>query len=259
MEIGMQQSGEMSQPLHVYEESFRVRAYESGVSNQVSLPAYCNYLQEVAGNHARELGLGIRELQDAGFTWMLSRLHLLVDAYAGWREEVRVRTWPSGFRGRLIATRDFDVRDGAGEPLLRGVSEWLYVDVSSLKIARLPPAFAALSPEGTPRVAVPEPVAKVPDFGAAEWSVTVTVRHSDHDFNNHVNNAHYVEWALECLPESWANGRRVGELDISYRAAARWGDTILSEAVREGESRVNHRICRASDHAVLATARTAWR
>jgi acyl-ACP thioesterase len=189
---------------------------------------------------------------------MLSRLHVMIQAYAAWRDDVCVRTWPSGIRGRLIATRDFDVRDGAGTPLLQGVSEWLYVDVVSQKIARLPSAFAALAPEGTPRVEVPEETVKVPDFGAAEWTATVTVRHSDHDFNKHVNNAHYVEWALECLPEAWNRGRRVCELDISFRAAAHWGDTVLSEAVREGDDRVHHRICRASDRAVLATARTVW-
>jgi acyl-CoA thioesterase FadM len=142
---------------------------ESGVSNRIALPAYCNNLQEAAGNHARELGLGIRELRDAGFTWMLSRLRLAVEAYAAWRDAVCIRTWPSGIRGRLIATRDFDVRDGAGAPLLLGVSEWLYVDTATLKIARLPPAFAALAPAGTPRVAVPEETFKVPDFGGAEW------------------------------------------------------------------------------------------
>jgi len=249
----------LAEPLHVREETFCVRAYESGEDNCVTLPAYCNYLQEIAGNHAREMGLGIHELQSAGFTWMLSRLHLVIAAYAAWRETVCVRTWPAGIRGRLAARRDFRVRNGAGQPLLLGVSEWLYVDVASRRIERLPPAFAALAPEGTPHVEVPETSPKVPEFGDAEWSCALTVRHSDHDFNNHVNNAHYVEWALECLPEAWRAGRRIVEIDVSFRAAAHWGDTVLSEAVRQDEAGLLHRIRRASDGLLLATARTAWR
>ncbi len=247
------------QPLHFREETFRVRAYESGVNNRVTLPAYCNYLQEIAGNHARTLGLGIHELQGAGFTWMLSRLHLVISTYAAWRENVNIRTWPSGMRGRLTATRDFRVSGDSGEVFLLGVSEWLYVDLATLKIVRLPQAFSEIAPEGTPRVDVPETSGKVPEFAEADWSVAVTVRHSDHDFNNHVNNAHYVEWALECLPDGWSASRRVCELDISCRAAAAWGDTVISEAVRESDTVLLHRIRRASDHAVLATARTEWR
>ena len=255
----MSLSREEPLPLHYCDETFCVRAYESGVDNQVSLPAYCNYLQEIAGNHARTLGLGIRELQDAGFTWMLARLHLVINAYAAWRENVNIRTWPAGMRGRLTAVRDFLARGDSGAVLLQGVSEWLYVDMNTLKIVRLPQAFAALAPAGTPQTDVPESAGKIPDFAEAEWSASLTVRRSDHDFNNHVNNAHYVEWALECLPDAWREKRRVCELDIAYRTAAVWGDTVISEAARESASVLLHRIRRASDQASLALARTVWR
>ncbi|MDX9867358.1 MAG: thioesterase [Kiritimatiellia bacterium] len=246
-------------PLHTRDETFCVRAYECDVRNCVTLPSCCNYLQEIAGNHARDLGLGIQTLQEAGFTWMLARLRLAVSRYAAWRKTLRIRTWPAGTRGRVTALRDFVCRDEAGALLLEGVSEWLYVDLAANRIVRLPPAFAALAPEGTPRVALPpapEPPAPEP---AAEWSATLTVRRSDHDFNNHVNNAHYVAWALECLPDDWTGTRQVGELDIAYKSAAAWGDTILSEAARAGEDTVLHRIRRLSDRTLLASARTVWR
>lgn len=245
-------------PLHYRDETFCVRAYESGVDNRVTLPAYCNYLQEIAGNHARELGLGIRELQDAGFTWMLERLRLSVGGYAAWRENVTIRTWPAGLRGRLSAVRDFVARGDSGAVLLQGVSAWLYVDLSTRRIARLPEAFAALAPAGTPHVDVAEPSRKIPDFGEPEWSAALTVRRSDTDFNAHVNNAHYVEWTLECLPDAWCGAHRARELDISFRAAAKWGDTVVCEAAREGGRALLHRIRRQSDQAVLAVARTVW-
>lgn len=245
-------------PLHYRDETFCVRAYESGVNRCATLPAYCNYLQEIAGNHARDLGLGIQELQDEGFTWMLARLCLAVDRYAAWRENVRLRTWPAGLRGRVGAQRDFLARDDAGRTLLRGVSEWLYVGLGSLKIVRLPPAFAALAPVGTPRAGLPESSDRIPDLTAAEWSSSLTVRRSDHDFNDHVNNAHYVEWALECVPDAWRTARCVSGLDIVFRAAARWGDTVVSEAVQESGDTLLHRIRRGSDGALLTSARTVW-
>jgi len=245
-------------PLHYRDETFCVRAYESGVNRCATLPAYCNYLQEIAGNHARDLGLGIQELQDEGFTWMLARLRLSVDRYAAWRENVRIRTWPAGLRGRVGAQRDFLAYDDVGRTLLRGVSEWLYVDIQSLKIVRLPPAFAALAPDGTPRAGLPEAPDRIPEIAKAEWSSSLTVRRSDHDFNDHVNNAHYVEWALECVPDAWRAGRRVGGLDIVFRAAARWGDIVASEAVQESGDTLLHRIRRVSDGALLTSARTIW-
>lgn len=247
-------------PLRVHDESFCVRAYESGMNNRVTLPTLCNYLQEAAGNHARELGLGINELQDAGFTWMLARLHLVIYRYAAWRETVNLRTWPSGVRGRLTALRDFCMTDSAGETLLLGVSEWLYVELAAQRVTRLPQAFAALTPVGTPRVSISEPLAKLPDIAEPEWSATVTVRYSDHDFNDHVNNAHYVEWALECLPNTWRGQRRLREIDVAFRVAAHRGDIVITEAAHDTADGdvLLHRIRRDSDDALLAQARTVW-
>jgi acyl-ACP thioesterase len=248
----------MNTPLHFFDETFLVRAYESGVNNRVTLPSYCNYLQEVAGKHATRLGLGIHELQQENVTWMLGHLHLLIHRYAAWQEEIHVRTWPAGMRGRLTAQRDFLVTDSSGQLILQGVSEWLYVDLATRRPTRLPEAFAALAPEGTPRSGVPDLEGKIPDFENPEWSCALTVRQSDHDFNDHVNNVHYVEWGLECLPEDLLKTKQVKRLDISFKSAARFGDTVMCEAASQSDNLILHRLRRASDNATLAVMRTEW-
>jgi acyl-ACP thioesterase len=248
----------MNTPLHFFDETFLVRAYESGVDSHVTLPSYCNYLQEVAGKHATRLGLGIHELQQENTTWMLGHLHLVIHRYAAWMEEVRVRTWPAGMRGRLTALRDFLVTDSSGQLLLQGVSEWLYVDLATHRLTRLPEAFAALAPEGTPRSGVPDLEGKIPDFENPKWSCALTVRQSDHDFNDHVNNVHYVEWGLECLPTDLLKTQHVKRLDISFKGEALFGDTVICEATPLPHSIILHRIRRASDNTTLAVMRTEW-
>ena len=124
----------------------------------------------------------------------------------------------------------------------------------------MPQAFAELAPAGPPQVHLPEAPAKLTDIPAPEWSAASTVRHSDHDFNNHVNNAHYVAWTLECLPDAWLGRRRAREIDIAFRAAAHWGDTVTAEAAHDAgdADTLLHRIRRDSDGALLAQARTVW-
>ena len=245
-------------PLHERTEIFRVRAVEAGTENRVSVPAICDYLQEIAGNHAKALGVGIQALQAEGVTWMLARLRLAVSRFAGWGDEIALRTWPSGTRGRLTALRDFEARDSQGRPLFNATSEWLYVDVQAQRIVKLPPAFAELAPEGSPRAEMPESPEKFPAWpGTAEWTAEVSVRKSDQDFNRHVNNAHYVEWALEPLPDEWLTEHRLATLDIQFRQAAHSGERVSCEAAREGEALL-HRIVRLPDCAVLAQARSTW-
>ena len=241
------------EPKFYLDETFAVRSYESGVTNHVSLPTLCNFMQEIAGLSAEKLGWGIRKLQEEGLTWMLSRLHLKVARYVPWGETVTLRTWPSGMKGRLIATRCFQGADGAGAEVLQAHSEWLYVDMKAQKIAKLPETFADLVPADTPDILFDDIGGKFTQLPAVTSSVEIRVRQSDLDFNDHVNNVHYAEWMLEALPVSTGPA----EMDIVFRAAAKAGDTLVSECFRE-EGRTLHLIRRPADGLVLATAAMVW-
>ena len=80
----------------IHYEDFRVRSYETNVNGVASAQTICNYLQEVAGNHATKLGFGVDQLLKKNLTWMLSRLHVQFFRYPQWREIINIETWPSG-------------------------------------------------------------------------------------------------------------------------------------------------------------------
>ena len=228
--------------------AFTVRSYEAGIENHVTLPTLCNYMQEAAGISAARLGWGIQALQAEGLTWMLSRLRVSVSRYVPWGEKITVRTWPSGVKGRLIAKRCFLGLDETGAELFRASSEWLYVDMAAQKIAKLPETFADLVPPGTPDFELPDIGGKFAHLPSVEGCAEILTRHSDLDFNDHVNNVHYVEWMLEAgrvaLPR---------ELDIVFRQAAKAREALISELCTDGDKTL-HAIRRVSDGAILATA-----
>lgn len=235
--------------------AFTVRSYEAGIANHVTLPTLCNYMQEAAGISAARLGWGIRALQEEGLTWMLARLHVRVTHYIPWGKTVIVRTWPSGMKGRLIAKRCFLGLDDGGAELFRASSEWLYVDLKSQKIAKLPESFADIVPPGTPDFELPDIGGKFAHLPRVEGSADVLTRLSDLDFNDHVNNVHYVEWMLEAdaqerVPPASSSP---AELDIVFRQAAKAGEPLASEFCTAG-GKTLHAIRRRSDDALLATA-----
>lgn len=236
-----------------FDETFIVRSYESGVTNHVTLPTLCNYMQEIAGLSADSLGWGILKLQETKCTWMLSRLHIRVSRYVPWGGSVKLRTWPSGMKGRLVATRCFQAMDDSGNEVLQAHSEWLYVDMCGQKIVRLPESFAGLVPQGTPDIQFENIGGKFAKLDEVASGTEVRVRHSDLDFNDHVNNVHYVEWMLESMPPN----QGPIEMDIVYRSAAKAGDLLVAERTSEG-NRTLHQIRRPEDNIVLATAAMAW-
>ena len=254
-------SSELDNIPNAADVAFTVRSYEAGITNHVTLPTLCNYMQEAAGISAARLGWGIQTLQSEGLTWMLSRLRVSVQRYVPWGETITVRTWPSGVKGRLIAKRCFLGLDEKGAELFRASSEWLYVDMAAQKIAKLPETFADLVPAGTPDFELPDIGGKFAHLPSVEGSADILTRHSDFDFNDHVNNVHYVEWMLEsekCKVESVKCGGRGAtalprEMDIVFRQAAKAGESLTSEFC-VAEDKTLHAIRRQSDGAVLATA-----
>ena len=247
---------EFLQPKHFLDETFAVRSYESGVTNHVTLATLCNYMQEAAGLNADSLGWGIRKLQDEGLTWMLSRLHMKVFRYVPWGERITLRTWPSGMKGRLLATRCFQGADSAGNEILQANSEWLYVDMRGQKIVKLPETFADLVPEGTPHFAFDDIGGKMAKLPEVTSCAEIRVRRGDLDFNDHVNNVHYAEWMQEALPAGFA-GKGPAEMDIVFRTAAKAGDVLSSECFAGGNA-TSHLIRRPADGQILASAKMIW-
>ena len=162
-------------------------------------------------------------------------------------------------KGKLAATRDFKgIFDG--EEVFEAVSEWLVVDLAAQRIVRLPENFKSLAPEGSPRVALAaeEGGGKFAALSKVDEVSRILVRRSDHDFNDHVNNVHYVDWALEALPGDFS-AKRMETIDIVFRQAAHAGDELESRVEIVDGRTLRHVIVRKADETLLVTAETKWR
>jgi medium-chain acyl-[acyl-carrier-protein] hydrolase len=235
--------------------TFAVRSADLGADGRVGAATVLGFLNEGAASHAQQLGVGLHALQESGRTWMLARMRVVFLGWPSLDDALTVKTWPAGVRGRAVAYRDFEGRNGVGNVIVKAISEWLLVDTEKSRILRLPPEITSLAPAETPRVELPE--AEPPAAGwEASWHATLPVRRADLDVNRHVNNGHYAEWLFEPLPAAWLE-RRLTRVDIAYRLGAVQGDTVVSAAA-VGETTVAHRLTRLSDGAVLVEAATWW-
>lgn len=241
----------------VWSEDVRVRAFEVGPNGVAGMPALCNWLQEAAGNHAAALTWGVENLQEQSRTWVLARLHLRVQRLPRWREELTVRTWPSGVV-RMYAVREFQLAAGT-EVLAVGTSGWVVLDTAARRPVR-PGAELAEMASRTPARLLEDPFERLPELPADGSSIELRVGRSDLDLNWHANNVRFVAWVLDGMPADEAGRSSLAELEIDYRAEAREGD-LLRVAARPGDEAGTwlHRITRPADGRELARARTRWR
>ncbi len=243
-----------------HRRAFRVRRYEIDHAGRLQAPILCRLLQETAGAHAAELGVAMETLIEGGAAWVLSRLRLEVERWPGADEEIVVTTWPEA-GNRLLIDRRFEVVDASGDVLASATTLWLVLDFKRRRPIRFPAAVLdALSrhklgaqPMKPPRLETPDP---------ADCELVFTVRRSDLDLVDHVNNTSYVEWAIEAVPDRVWVGHELAELDISYLSECHHGQTVVSQSQTvdaDGGCVVRHQIARREDGEVVARARSGWR
>jgi medium-chain acyl-[acyl-carrier-protein] hydrolase len=251
-------SGRLAEGENIYEQDYRVRSYEVDARGRLSLLSLFNYLQAAASAHASHLKVSVQDLMPNGCTWVLSRLALKIGPLPGAEAVIRIRTWPSGYQ-RLFALRDFEILGPSGHALGAAVSAWLVIDTSRRKPVRIGPFLEKLNPLEN-RHAWRYALDKLPAGQTMQPPRRFTVRYRDLDINGHVNNATFVEWVLESVPDGYLNERNLAFIEINYLSEALAADTIEScvEPGPAGSLAFMHRIARAGDGQELARARTVW-
>lgn len=241
----------------IYEKLFRVRTYEVDLARKLRPTVLLNYLQDAAGDHARQLGIAVGDLMRRNLTWVLSRYHLRFLADAGTGAVIRIRTWPSSREG-LFSCREFEVLGTDGTPLAIATSSWAVVDLATRRPVRLAdhlPDYPLLSQR-----IMEDDFGPLPRLMEAANELPFRVRRSDLDLNRHVNNVVYAEWALESVPPEIADGFRLTELEIAFRAEALYGDWVMARcAPAEGEeSCFIHQLVNERDGRELTRLVSRW-
>lgn len=187
-------------------------------------------LQEIAAQDAARRGGGQELLLSRGCTWVLVQNRLEIPRWPQPGEELTLTTWP--IRGRLgLYPRCMELRDAAGELLLRAEGVWAIMDIESRGMIRGEERGIEL--EGAEdgrlrplrRLTIPEGGERFPLRPAPEQI----------DENGHMNNAAYFDAVEPMLPEA-LRGRRPRFIRIDYEHEIPAGSCAELRVVREGES-----------------------
>ncbi len=203
-----------------YSYNYEIKYQEVDGKKKLRLFNLENYLLEVAGTVADELGFGIQVLHPRGVTWILTRLSVEMYELPTHCEKVRFETWIES-NAHMLSTRDFRIY--SGEKLIgQCKSVWAVLDLAKREIVNIfdDPIFEGCVDGEVldmPRVrmtTIPEPT------GCAPHKVV----YSDIDYNGHCNSCRYLQAMTDAyLPDYY--GKKV-RLDINYSKEAMLGETL---------------------------------
>lgn len=202
-----------------------VRFSELDLSGKLSPFSLINYLQDVAIMHTEEVTGGYAKLREDGYAFYITTWQIRIREMPTFDQKIRVHTWIYRMRG-LLSSRAFRIEDAEdGRTLVEVDSTWFLNDVKNNQpIHMTQELIDAYGISDEPRPEVGKPVRSIKVKGEGVVCEPITVHPLHLDSNGHVNNARYVELALDAAGD--AVPEDISRIDVQYRTAATLGDVM---------------------------------
>lgn len=211
-------------------DNYRVYWYDADVTGTVKASAVCNYLQESALRHAVNLGFGFEAMKKHNQVWVIISFKVEMSKLPLWGEQIQVETWPRKVE-KLMAMRDFRIRNEEGEVIGSSTSSWMVLDMNTRRPCKLDMLNEAIQHTYDEK-------AMKEDAPLLQLSHDLNNKHehrvqfSEIDHNGHVNNTRYIDWCFNSLPSSFHRKNRFHTLTINYLSEVRENEIIYIENTR---------------------------
>ncbi len=114
---------------------FFVQTKDVDFNDRIKPTAILDIFQDAAGLHAKELGVGYEDLKQKNYAWVVLYQKFEILKSLPYLDTVLIHTWPKP-KSRLEFTREYLITDKKEEPLVKGISNWVVIDLSTRGLVR---------------------------------------------------------------------------------------------------------------------------
>ncbi len=185
------------------------------------------HLLNSAENHAGERGFGMKMLNEANYTWVLSRLVIEMYEMPKVYDKFCIDTWIENVY-RLFCDRNFCIRGENGKVFGYARSIWAMINYND----RAPIDLHEVHGQNMDRYICSDelcPVEKQSKVRALSDDMLVRsmdTRYSDIDYNGHVNSIKYIEHICDLFSLDKFRQTNVKRIEMAYMAESYIGDTL---------------------------------
>ena len=214
-------------PVTVFKKNYQIELCDVDLIKNLKLSSLFNYMQEISSLHVENLGTGIEAIEKrCGVAWILMRAKAEIARYPSLNEDIIIETWqqkPKHFEFE----RDFIVRDANGNVIIRVVSIWIIIDIKTRELKRSESIAVQYPPFFEERAMTDFNLRKIKPFEHTKIAYKKKIGYSDTDFNGHINNAKYIDFATDCFPVEQHMQYFIKSIQINYIREAIPGDNLV--------------------------------
>ncbi len=228
---------------HIFEKEYDIRYYEADFNGRILLSRLLNFFDDCAIKQSESIGVGLNYLKSLNASWFLYQWDISIKELPSYNDVVIVKTEPLEFC-RFYGTRKFEVFLNKNK-IIEAFSIWIFIDIVKKSPKRIPEDLSLSY--GVEKES--EKIKHIEIFTPEHYSIKrieeATI--SDLDTNNHINQAVYLDWAINSLPIEFITANKPERLKVIYKK-----ETKLNEKVEIMTSILNntthHKIFSSSNY-----------
>lgn len=193
---------------------------------KLSLTAILKILENAGNAHSDYAGDSIFNIAGKTKAWILTEWSIKIDEYPSYADEIKAETWSEDLSSPLVANRNFLLYKN-GKICAKGASVWVLFDMAAQRLSKIDESLLESYKPENKKVFEEKKPAKIekPESFAAEKAVEI--RRSDIDFNNHVHNLVYLDYAMQVLPQEVYESSKFKSLRVTYKTAVKGGNNVI--------------------------------
>ena len=208
--------------LYTYTEILGIE--KADYNGNVTIKYIMEILQKISTDSANKLGFGHNLVRSNNLAWVLNKLKIKFFKPIKMGDKITFYTWPIAPK-HFTADRDYKAVDSNGDIVFVGTSVWNLIDLTKRSLTNTE-IVKDIKVDYLQDRAIPENTYSrfrfSPDF---KLDYEKTIRLSEIDINNHVNNTNYYSYSQDTLSKEEYD-KKVVELEIKFNQELHLGETL---------------------------------
>lgn len=228
-----------------YEKEYTIRSVEMDSEYLLRKIDAVRFFQETYALYCKDNKLAAFDLVDKNIYWVLAQMKI---EYTGpmpkWSEDITVRFWFSEI-SKLKIYSEFQIIYN-GEVIVKGDSIWFLLNTETKRPICPMPTLECINVNPNLIFGAHTKFVK-PQGGEMICSRKYKVGIFDIDFNHHLNNLRYLDFAIRTLSEDYLRTHSIKSFTVQFQKECFLDDELESSAYRKSENNIYFILTRNSE------------
>lgn len=211
-----------------YSKVYEPRISEYDKNGKLSLGSVIGIIEDTGAKHSASVNDDIIASGLKGVSWILVEWNIEINKIPKNNQKLYMETWPVCKKAEFITNREYEMKDENGNVYIHACERLVLEDFNAGKMLKVTPELLeAYSPEPEVYHEFDFSKLKVPENYDTE--LQFRVRASDIDYNKHVHNTHYIDYALDAIEQAGGDTESVSGFRLHYKKPLTFGDCATAK------------------------------